>query len=75
MLNHEHFDEQARKLALDIRRITGCHSERLKHLYNNPAVQIYELAHTKTEPVLYINNQAPDDIAAEIQAAYQQRFL
>ena len=74
MLNHEHFDRQAAKLALDIHHITARHAGRLKKLYYNAAVQIFELAHNETEPVPYMNHLAPADVAAEIWTAYKHRF-
>lgn len=75
MLNLEHFDRQAEKFGHDISRITARHAEKLKHLYDNPAKQICELAHTLTEPVLYMSSNVPANVAAEVQAAYEQRFF
>ena len=74
MLNLEYFDLQAEKFAHDIKCIVAYHSEALKPLYGNPAKQVCRLAHTRTEPVLYICINAPADVAAEIQIAYKQRF-
>ena len=74
ILNLKYFNLQAEKFAQDISYITAQHSERLKQLYASPATQIYELTHTLMEPLLYISSDAPADVAAEIQAAYEQRF-
>lgn len=74
MLNHKHFDEQARKLALDIRRITARHAKRLKHLYRNAAEQIYEIGYNDKSVEFHVIGPAPADIAAEIWEAYEQLF-
>lgn len=74
MLDHKYFDEQKEKLELDISRITAHHAERLKHLYHNPALQIFRLEHTASESNFVINGNPPNDIAAEIRAAYEHRF-
>lgn len=74
MLDFERFDRQAGKFAQDISRITARHSARLNRLYGKPAEQVCRLAHTIDEPVLYISSITPADVAAEIQATYEQLF-
>ena len=73
MLDLEHINQQAKKLVLDVSRITARHAARLKHIHN-PAKRIYRLEHTGTRVVFSVIGRVPDDIAIELWSAYERHF-